>query len=84
MRPAAQMHVEWIDDEAVVLDTDTGHLHYLNPIAALAYALILEHGVDQGVKEFRKAKQIGWRKRKDIKKMVRDMVSSGLLEVEHG
>ena len=42
MRPADGKHVEWIDDEAVVLDPSTEELHYLNGPAALVYALILE------------------------------------------
>ena len=53
MRPADGKHVEWIDDEAVVLDPSTEELHYLNGPAALVYALILEHGFDRGLKEVR-------------------------------
>ncbi|MEA2451379.1 MAG: hypothetical protein QOG04_89 [Actinomycetota bacterium] len=48
------MHVEWVDDEAVVLNVATGHLHHLNPPAALAYALFLEHGYDKGLEELRR------------------------------
>jgi len=53
MRPADGKHVEWIDDEAVVLDPSTEELHYLNAPAALLYALILEHGFDRGLEELR-------------------------------
>ena len=53
MRPADGKHVEWIDDEAVVLDPSTEELHYLNGPAALVYALILEHGFDLGMEEVR-------------------------------
>ena len=53
MRPADGKHVEWIDDEAVVLDPSTEELHYLNGPAALLYALILEHGFDRGLEELR-------------------------------
>jgi hypothetical protein len=53
MRPAEGKHVEWIDDEAVVLDPSTEELHYLNGPAALVYALILEHGFDRGLEEVR-------------------------------
>jgi hypothetical protein len=53
MRPADGKHVEWIDDEAVVLDPSTEELHYLNGPAALVYALILEHGFDRGLEEVR-------------------------------
>lgn len=53
MRPADGKHVEWIEDEAVVLDPSTEELHYLNGPAALVYALILEHGFDRGLEEVR-------------------------------
>jgi hypothetical protein len=54
MRPADGLHVEWIEDEAVVLDTATEQFHYLNPPAALLYALILEHGFEHGLEELRR------------------------------
>ena len=44
MRLASSIHIEWIDQEAVVLDEETGQLHYLNTSAALSLALVLEHG----------------------------------------
>lgn len=44
MRLAANAHIEWVDDEAVVLDQETGQLHYLNSSAALILAVVLEHG----------------------------------------
>lgn len=43
MRLATNAHVEWVDDEAVVLDQETGQLHYLNRSAAVILALVLEH-----------------------------------------
>jgi hypothetical protein len=49
MRAAPGIHVEWVDNEAVVLDPTTQELHYLNATAAVVYALILEHGVEQAV-----------------------------------
>jgi hypothetical protein len=48
------MHVEWVDDEAVVLDSETKALHYLNPPAALLYALIQELGYEGAVTELRR------------------------------
>jgi hypothetical protein len=51
MRVSGDRAVEWVDDEAVVLDPATGELHYLNRSAALIYALILEHGYERGMKE---------------------------------
>ena len=41
--------MEWVEDEAVVLHAESGELHYLNRAAALVYALILEHGFDEGM-----------------------------------
>jgi hypothetical protein len=43
---AAGMHVEWVGDEAVVLDSENARLHYLNPPAALVFALIAETGYE--------------------------------------
>lgn len=51
MRVAGELHVEWVNDEAVVLDGATGNIHYLNPPAALAFALLQEHGFERGVAE---------------------------------
>ena len=51
MRLAKGVHIEWVDDEAVVLDQASGHLHYLNASAALILAMVLEHGLDKGVTE---------------------------------
>ena len=53
MHPSPGIHVEWIDDEAVVLDQETNRLHYLNPPAALLYALILEHGYESALEELK-------------------------------
>ncbi len=44
MRAASEIYVEWVGDEAVVLDAHTGKLHHLNRSAALMLALIQETG----------------------------------------
>jgi hypothetical protein len=44
MQVAPDLHVEWVEGEAVVLNMATGQLHYLNPSAALVFALIQEKG----------------------------------------
>ena len=49
MRAAENLHVEWVDEEAVVLDPRTGEMHHLNTPAALVFALIQEHGYDDAV-----------------------------------
>jgi hypothetical protein len=46
-------YVEWIADEAIVLEPDTGRLHYLNAPAALMYGLIAEFGYAAAVVEFK-------------------------------
>ena len=51
IRATDGLHVEWVQDEAVVLDPTSGELHYLNPPAAVVYALILEHGYDRAMAE---------------------------------
>ncbi len=53
MRAIDGLHVEWVDDEAVVLNPETGQIHYLNAPAALVYALILEHGYDGALQQLR-------------------------------
>ena len=45
MKGAPDLHVEWVGEEAVVLNEKTSELHYLNPQSALVYALVLEHGM---------------------------------------
>ena len=45
------IHVEWVDDEAVVLNEKTSELHYLNPESALVYALLLEFGMPRALEE---------------------------------
>lgn len=46
MRASPLLHVEWIEDEAVVLDPQGKEVHHLNPPAAFTLALIQEHGFD--------------------------------------
>lgn len=41
--------MEWVEDEAVVLNEATKELHYLNPQSALIYALLLEYGLPAAV-----------------------------------
>jgi hypothetical protein len=78
-RAAPGMHVEWIDTEAVVLDPETGHLHYLNASAALVYALILEHGVQGAVDELKRLRGEEANLGDQVADLVDDMVEKGLL-----
>jgi hypothetical protein len=79
MRPETQTHVEWIDNEAVVLDTRTGELHYLNSSAAYVYALILEHGFDQAMTELRRTHGDAISGSDDLPKLIDEFVERGLL-----
>lgn len=51
VRAAPEMFVEWVDNEAVVLDPESGQVHYLNPSAAIVYASILEHGFEPAMSD---------------------------------
>jgi hypothetical protein len=77
MHPPPDIHVEWIDDEAVVLDSGTHRLHYLNPPAALLYALILEHGYEPALQELRG--RAGSSIDDDLPALLENMVERGLL-----
>lgn len=45
------INVQWVDKEAVVLNEETGEIHYLNPQSALIYALLLEYGQPKATAE---------------------------------
>lgn len=79
MRPAPHVHVEWVDDEAVVLDPDRQELHYLNASAALAFALITEHGYDPGIAELRSRYGETPDFDAQLEHLVKELVDKGLL-----
>ena len=79
MRATPGIHVEWIDGEALALDQETGALHYLNPSAALAYALILEHGYAGGVARLRQDHGDIPELEDQLEKLVGDLLATGLL-----
>ena len=78
MRLAPGLHVEWVGDEAVVLNEETKELHYLNPTAAIAYALIAENGYPNALEELR-TRFDGASIDEEIEQLVADMVEKGLL-----
>lgn len=53
LRASSSLYVEWVEDEAVVLDTGTQQIHHLNPPAALVLALVQELGYDDALVELR-------------------------------
>lgn len=79
MKPAEGLHVEWVDDEAVVLDTTSSQLHYLNPPAALVYALILEHGYESALEELRRTRGGNPQMNEELDTLLKDMTSKGIL-----
>jgi PqqD family protein of HPr-rel-A system len=79
MRPASGMHVEWVEDEAVVLDQGSGRVHYLNSSAALVYALIQERGYDDAIAELERRHVDVPDLREQVAAAVHDMVAQGLL-----
>lgn len=79
MRPADGVHVEWVEDEAVVLHPETGELHYLNPQAALILALIEEEGYEAALVSLKKRFPDASTLDDDVAAAVDDMVSRGIL-----
>ena len=82
MRVVEGKHVEWVEQEAVVLDPESGLLHYLNPTAALVYALILEHGFDDAMQELERTYADNPGMKEELPALLEEMVEQGLLEVE--
>jgi hypothetical protein len=74
------MHVEWVENEALVLDPATHQIHYLNPSAALFYGLVLEHGFEEGTSELREI--VGEMDEEDFAFLVDGLVERGLLRDE--
>jgi hypothetical protein len=73
------LHVEWVDEEAVVLDTSTGDLHYLNTSAAVVFASILEYGYERAIKELDHAHGDSPKVKRDVQDVIEDMIEKGLL-----
>lgn len=78
--PSKDAHVEWVDDEAVVLDQATGEIHYLNPSAALLYGLILEHGIEAAIQQVEKTHIDSDEQREELSVFMEQLVELGLLE----
>lgn len=79
MRATPGLHVEWVDGEAVVLDPLSGQLHYLNPAAALVYALVQEHGYDEAIANLEADYATGTALRDGLPELLEDMKERGLL-----
>ena len=77
MEAVRRVHVEWVGGETVVLDRSTGDLHYLNPPAALAWALIEEHGYERGLTELQRMHPDA--PGDELKELIGEMIERGLL-----
>lgn len=79
MRVSDGMYVEWVEGEAVVLNRESGELHYLNGSAALVFALIQEHGYDVAMTEVRERFGSGEQVEGDLRGLVEEMKTKGIL-----
>lgn len=79
MRAVEGFHVEWVKDEAVLLDPESGQMHYLNPPAAYVYALIQEYGFDVAMKRLEDGFDANAGIRRELGPLLDDMVAKGLL-----
>lgn len=66
-------------EEAVVLDPDTGQLHYLNPQAALVLALIEEEGYERALGTLKERFPDVPTIEADVAHLVSDMTEKGIL-----
>ncbi len=78
-RAVADVYVEWVGDEAVVLNQSTGELHYLNPPAAAVLALLLEHGVERGVHEVVGHFDLAADAQEELAALLEDMAARGIV-----
>jgi hypothetical protein len=83
MRAAQGLHVEWVDDEAVVLDSGGGLLHYLNRPAALTYALILEHGHEDAMRRLEELFGGSPHFEQEVDALIEELRDKGLIIDEH-
>ena len=78
IQPAPGHHVEWVESEAVVLDPDGANLHYLNPPAAIFFALISEYGHEEARRRLQADFGISV-SGDELDALVADMLSRGIL-----
>lgn len=71
--------MEWVEDEAVILNPGTNELHYLSPTAALAYALIEEYGFEKAMEELKARFAPTASIESDMDELVATLVAAGVL-----
>lgn len=79
MRAADHLHVEWVGDEAVVLDESATQLHYLNSSAATLWALIQESGFEGGLERLRATFGDAPFEAGEVEAAIQEMQEKGLL-----
>lgn len=79
LRAAPQLYVEWIEDEAVVLDPDTKEVHHLNTPAAVVLALVQEHGYEHATVELERRYPDSPGMREELPRLIAEMTEKGLL-----
>lgn len=79
MKVADEMYVEWVEGEAVVLNRESGELHYLNGPAALVFALIQEHGYDGAMRELYERFGAADGMKEELDGLIKDMLEKHIL-----
>ena len=79
MKIAPDIAIEWVEDEAVALNPESGELHYLNTSAALVLALIEEHGYEQALAKLRSDHSLTEESEEAMNSLMQEMVEKGLL-----
>ena len=79
MRAADDLHVEWVEDEAIVLDQEGQQLHYLNPTAAVFFALVQEVGFAAAQEQMRQRFGAAATNDGSLDGLVEEMVAKKLL-----
>ena len=79
MQAAPGLHVEWVDDEAVVLNPASSELHYLNPSAALVFALVLEYGFEEAMSRVESTFNESTELEEELEGLIAELVKKGLL-----
>lgn len=80
VRLAEGVHIQWIGDEAVVLDEDSGQLHYLNSTAAVILAMLLEHGEEKTAGMLAEAYEGAHPNEEDLTEVLADLREKGVVE----
>lgn len=79
MKLAPGVHIEWVDQEAVILDQDKSLLHHLNPTAALVVAYIDEYGYTDGRRMIEERFAIENQGSEELEELLLKLIAQGLL-----